>query len=190
MLAGRHPGHLSSSNIKLLATNVSKSKVYNEYCSVAEESGIRIAVLNALDHLEKAGQERRYYQQACANSKASLPVGASNGQAGRGSCSFQGTMHYSFDFAQRLIYPSNPLQPGPIFFKTPRKCGLLSVACEAIPCQVNFLLEECVATGKGANCVVSLLHYFLRILVLKKSICTCMLIIVVANTKIPAWSST
>ena len=24
--------------------------------------------------------------------------------------------HYSFDFAQQVHYPSNPLQPGPIYF--------------------------------------------------------------------------
>ena len=32
--------------------------------------------------------------------------------------------------------------------------------CEAIPCQVNFLIDESVQCGKGANTVISLLHYF------------------------------
>jgi len=36
-----------------------------------------------------------------------------------------------------IHYPSNPLQPGPIYFKTPQKCAIFGVCCEAIPCQVN-----------------------------------------------------
>ena len=31
--------------------------------------------------------------------------------------------HYSFDFAQQMHYPSNPLQPGPIYILTPRKAA-------------------------------------------------------------------
>ena len=27
------------------------------------------------------------------------------------------TVHYSFDFAQQVHYPDNPLQPGPMYFK-------------------------------------------------------------------------
>lgn len=70
--------------------------------------------------------------------------------------------HYSMDFAQQIHYPSNPLQPGPMYFKTPRKCGVFGVACEALPKQVTFLLDESVQTGKGSNCVISLLHFFLE----------------------------
>ena len=68
--------------------------------------------------------------------------------------------HYSFDFAQQVHYPSNPLQPGPIYFLTPRKVAIFGVCCEAIPRQVNFLIDETSDTGKGANTVVSLLDYF------------------------------
>ncbi|KAK3747158.1 hypothetical protein RRG08_035704 [Elysia crispata] len=119
------------------------------------------AARDALDHLDKARQERSFYQQCCAESRASLPADITTlSQEKRSACSFSGIAHYSFDFAQQVHYPSNPLQPGSIFFKTPRKCGLFGVACEALPCQVNFLLEECVSTGKGVNCVVSLLHFF------------------------------
>jgi len=31
-------------------------------------------------------------------------------------------VHFSFDYAQQVHFPSNPLQPGPIYFLTPRKC--------------------------------------------------------------------
>lgn len=47
-------------------------------------------------------------------------------------CSVDGTMHYLFDFAQQVHIPSNPMQPGPIYFKTPRKCGIFGVMCEGV----------------------------------------------------------
>ena len=72
-------------------------------------------------------------------------------------------MHYSFEFAQQVHYPSNPLQPGPIYFLTPRKCGIFGVCCEAIPQQVNYLIDEGMATSKGSDAVISDLHqFFLR----------------------------
>ena len=37
------------------------------------------------------------------------------------------SLHYSFDFAQQVHYPHNPLQPGPMYFKTARKCAVFGV---------------------------------------------------------------
>lgn len=70
------------------------------------------------------------------------------------------TVHYSFDFAQQVHIPSNPLQPKPIYFLTPRKAALFGICCEAIPRQVNFVIDEASDIGKGANAVVSMLDYF------------------------------
>lgn len=70
-------------------------------------------------------------------------------------------IHFSFDFAQQVHYPHNPLQPGPMYFKTARKCAIFGVCCEGIPRQVNYLIDEAFNTGKGANTVISLLHHFL-----------------------------
>ena len=81
-----------------------------------------------------------------------------NGMIAPASNSIQ--VHYSFDFAQQVHYPSNPLQPGPIYFLTPRKVAIFGVCCEALPRQVNFLIDEASDTGKGANTVVSLLDFF------------------------------
>ena len=72
------------------------------------------------------------------------------------------TVHYSFDFAQQVHYPHNPLQPGPMYFKTARKCAVFGVCCEGIPRQINYLIDEASDVGKGANTVVSLLHHFLE----------------------------
>lgn len=47
--------------------------------------------------------------------------------------SFNGTMHYSFDFAKQVHFPSNHMQPGPIYFKTPCKCGIFGLMCELYP---------------------------------------------------------
>ena len=71
------------------------------------------------------------------------------------------TVHYSFDFAQQVHYPHNPLQPGPLYFKTARKCGIFGVCCEGLPRQINYLIDEASDTGKGANTLVSLIHHFL-----------------------------
>ena len=63
-------------------------------------------------------------------------------------------MHYSFEFAQQVHIPSNPMQPGPIYFKTPRKCGIFGVMCEAIPRQVNYLIDEASDEASDVH------HYF------------------------------
>ena len=69
------------------------------------------------------------------------------------------TVHYSFDMAQQVLvhmhgtctckginrpnlhilqvhYPSDPQQPGPMYFLTPRKCAIFGVCCEGVPRQV------------------------------------------------------
>ena len=45
-------------------------------------------------------------------------------------------------FAQQLHYSTNPLQPGPIFFKTPRKMQFLTVHAEGISHQMKYLIDE------------------------------------------------
>ena len=54
------------------------------------------------------------------------------------------------------------MQPGPIYFKTPQKSGIFGVMCEAIPQQVNFLIDEAATTGKGANATISYTHYYFQ----------------------------
>lgn len=54
------------------------------------------------------------------------------------------------------------MQPGPIYFKTPRKCGIFGVMCEGIPRQVNFLIDEAVSTGKGANAIVNYVNFYFK----------------------------
>lgn len=63
---------------------------------------------------------------------------------------------------QQVHYPSNPQQPGPIYFKTARKCSIFGICCEAIPRQINYFIDVSVATGKGANTTISYIHDFLQ----------------------------
>ena len=114
------------------------------------------AVQDIEAHLKVAKTEREFYKEQCK--EAVLPEGSDFGKTE--PCSHDGPVHYSFDFAQQVHYPADPLQPGPIYFKTPRKCGIFGIHCEAINKQMNYLIDEACAAGKGADCVVSLLHHF------------------------------
>ena len=68
--------------------------------------------------------------------------------------------HYSFDYVQQIHFPSDPMQPGPIYFLTPIKCAVFGVNCEAIPRQVKFMADEAGGCGKGANTVTSQLDFY------------------------------
>ena len=113
-------------------------------------------------HLLNSERERSLYRNACEVAKDSIKSNLEKFDFTqvRRPCSFNGVVHYSFDYAQHVHFPSNPLQPGPIYFKTPRKCGIFGVCCEGIPRQVNYLIDESVSAGKGANAVISSLHHF------------------------------
>ena len=117
------------------------------------------------DHLNCAQTEREHYKNSCANSEKALEtIGTETllNHESRDACSLNATAHYSFDYAQQVHIPSNPMQPGPIYFKTPRKCGIFGVMCEGLPRQVNFLIDEAVSTGKGANATISYVHFYFQ----------------------------
>ena len=59
-----------------------------------------------------------------------------------------------------MHYPSSALQVGPLFFLTARKCGFFGIHCEGLKKQVNYVIDEGMATGKGSNAVTSYLHHF------------------------------
>ena len=45
-------------------------------------------------------------------------------------CPFNGTLTYSFDYAQQVHYPHHAQEVGPLFFKTPRKCQAFGICAE------------------------------------------------------------
>lgn len=117
-------------------------------------------MIKVTDHINRAQTERAFYKAQCSDSgdtlkhAFTLPDGSfclpAIGVVVNPS-SVDITLHVSFDFAQQLHYPCNPLQPGPIYFLTPRKCGIFGLCCEALPMQVDYLIDEAVDTGKGSN---------------------------------------
>ncbi|XP_067943168.1 uncharacterized protein [Watersipora subatra] len=112
------------------------------------------------DHLRHAKAAREYMNQCLRDCKSQLPANKVLGC--NQPLSGPATAHYSFDFAQQVHYPNDPQQPGPIYFKTPRKCGLFGVCNESVPQQVNYLIDEASLTTKGANAVISYIHHFLE----------------------------
>lgn len=110
-------------------------------------------------HHQIVDQERKQYQRVVQQVKEQLPADSVLRESV--PCSFNGSNHLSFDFAQQVHFPYDPLQPGPIYFKTPRKCGLFGINCEPLSRQVNYLIDESHSCGKGANVVISYIHHFL-----------------------------
>ena len=49
-----------------------------------------------------------------------------------------------------------------MYFKTARKCGIFGIADETVPKQTNYLIDEGMSIGKGANSIVSYLHHYLE----------------------------
>ena len=114
------------------------------------------------EHLDLVQAERNVYKEACKEAEINFKgiEDTTDLSAPHQPCSFRGTMHYSFDYAQQVHIPSNPMQPGPIYFKTPRKCGIFGMICEAIPRLVNYLIDEASNLGKGANSTISYVHHY------------------------------
>ncbi|KAL3045312.1 hypothetical protein OYC64_013556 [Pagothenia borchgrevinki] len=111
------------------------------------------------EHLRIVGVERQAYQEMVASCKETArELGVKLGP--NQPCSRDITIYYSFDYAQQVHYPSDPLQPGPIYFMVPRKCGLFGVCCEGVPQQVNYLIDEAHCSSKGSNAVIAYLHHF------------------------------
>ena len=114
------------------------------------------------EHLDCVQVEREFYRRTCSDAATTFSHtdADTNFNETHEPCSFSGTIHYSFDYAQQVHFPSNPMQPGPIYFKIPRKCGIFGVMCEAVPRQVNYLIDEAAVCGKGANATISYVHHY------------------------------
>ena len=132
-------------------------------CTSASEENKISAVEAHQDHPEKAECKREIYNSAVDASKDFLKHHPTISLlSGSRPCSLKGAVHYSYDYAQEVHYPSNPQEPGPIYFKTPIKCGIFGICCQSLPGQTNYFMDESVATGKGANAMISYVHDFLE----------------------------
>ena len=82
--------------------------------------------------------ERHHYNDQCELARLSLE------RVNDSSTVTPEYMHYSFDFAYITstfsLFSSATWTA--FFFRTPRKCGLFGVCCEATSSQVNYLIDE------------------------------------------------
>ena len=71
------------------------------------------------EHLNCVQKECEFYKKVCEEDKINFQVMEDELELDERheACSLDMTMHYSFDFAQQVHVPSNPMQPGPIYFK-------------------------------------------------------------------------
>ena len=121
-------------------------------------------ILAQQHHLNCVETERDLYRNICAESKRNFERVEEEIKLDEAHepCSVNTTIHYSLDYAQQIHIPSKPMQQGPISFKTPRKCGIFEVMCEAVPWQVNYLIDEASEVGNGANTTVSYVHHYFQ----------------------------
>ena len=105
-------------------------------------------------HLQAVAEERNLYREMVKDAK----IMARERKLGRKeACTLNGTMHYSFDYTQQVHFPNDRMQPGPMYFLCPRKCGIYGVNCEGTSQQVNYLIDEGQTVSKGSNSVISFL---------------------------------
>lgn len=76
-------------------------------------------------------------------------------------CSNDFTVQLSFDMAQQVHIPSNPLQAGPLYFLTPFRVSIFGIMNDTFRQQANYLIPESCSTGKGANMIINFLHHYL-----------------------------
>ena len=134
-------------------------------CPEREKSDV---VKTIEEHLRIVQTERSFYKTTCSDVKKEIVAHfTTDGVFTPPALDSQPPVnfvdirsYYSFDCAQQVLYSSDPMQPGPIYFLTPRKCAVFGVNCGAIPWQVNFLSDEAGGCAMGANTVVSQVDYF------------------------------
>lgn len=113
-----------------------------------------------LSHIGQVDSERKFYRKCVSECKEGVQRLGLQQLGPNAPCSRDVAAHYSFDYAQQVHIPSHPAQPGPLYFLTPRKCGIFGVCCEGFAQQVNYLIDEGVSISKGSNAVISYLHHF------------------------------
>lgn len=121
------------------------------FMALANEEEKMLSIEKMRAHLDLVQKERAFYKSTIAETKETILDPEVNNRSA----------HYSFDMAQQVHIPSNPLQPGPIYFLVPFKVGIFGVMCESLNKQVNYLIPESVSTTKGSNLIVSLFHHYL-----------------------------
>ncbi len=116
-----------------------------------------VADLN--EHLTIVQTERAFYKQSIMDATTYIGDISSESYVKLAN-SRDITMHYSFDFAQQVHIPHDPLQSGPMYFLVPYKVQIFGISNEALKQYHNYLIPESCAIGKGADSVISYLHHY------------------------------
>lgn len=74
--------------------------------------------------------------------------------------SFNGTMHYSFDYARTSPLSKERYATWANLFQDPLQVWNFSINVRALPCQVSYLIDKAATVCKGANATISYLHHF------------------------------
>ena len=85
--------------------------------NVSEQEKLN-CLLNQETHLQEAKLQWEFMKRNIAACKDLLRNSGIDLLSRKPSCSFEGTVHYSYDYVQQVHIPSNPQQPGPVYFKT------------------------------------------------------------------------
>ena len=141
------------------------------------------SISNALEHLRVVKLERSHYKSICEECKESVRAHfvidgkfAPPPPSSRIPCNSNNIkVHYSFDFAQQIHYPSDPLQPGPIY---------LASTVKPFPVRSTSLRMKRVIVGKAPTLLSVGSTSFLRSMDSGRRTCTCMQIIVLGRTRI------
>jgi len=142
----------------LCTTCEDNKKLINASIASGDEEYKLDCLKTAQEHLLAAKKERDFYRFSIKQSKDSYLQAT---QRGSFLDDTKSVMHYSWDFAQQIQFPYEDHQVGPIYFKSPRTAQLFGVCCEALPQQINYLIDEADFPAKNADTVISLLdHYF------------------------------
>ena len=111
---------------------------------LSEEEKARL-LASAQEHISRAKVERVYYNSQVEAVQKAWNTAQSNGV-------FPRIAHYSYDFAQQIHFP----------YETARKCGLFGVCNDGNNKHVLYLIDEAENPGKGADCVISLVHHYIE----------------------------
>ena len=182
---------------KALHPNIVTARPMTDLCWTCQKNNILIyrsanvaeadkseRLLQQEQHLRVVKEERSFYNEMVRRAKDVCRQLEVSQLSANSPCSRQIAMHYSFDYAQQVHLPSDPLQPGPIYFLVPRKVGLFGVCCEGVPKQVNFLIDEAHLISKGSNAVFLFFTISSRILALVRLTQTFTVITALDKTRI------
>lgn len=112
--------------------NVVIAKPMRDLCMICQENTTKLVrAANLPDHeksdfvreqqvhLNLALAERSVYKEACKEAEDNFKTIEDTVDLSEphDPCSLTRTMHYSFDYVQQVHIASNPMQPGPIYFK-------------------------------------------------------------------------